>query len=279
MRKQLKLHCGRHFWHTSYTECTHMPFSLLERQAKTTTTTTKKPGHAQSIAPSTSRKYLTILSSLLKIQKSFNLVTFHTLNTNKSDNSLHVSGWTTWNNSQNRYSHMDKCAFFCVHSVASCLLRTQDDETHTCIHLGSTVHLQCVPTELLQDFLMTANWPNVTKVRAVILNPHYSPSSLSAAMCRATMEKLSLSTAWSQSTCHQTCMGVCRDEESVYQVGRLCASIWRLWRLISVLSSTSESLLCMSMCVSILHYSLVTEHSMQALWSSQVCTSPVTLAE
>lgn len=234
----------------------------------------------QSIAPSTSQKYLTILSSLLKMQKSFNVVTFHTLNTNKSDNSLHVSGRTTWNNSQNRYSHMDKCAFFlcafCSILFPSNTRWRDTHNTHTCIHLGSTVHLQCVPTELLQDFLMTTNWPNVTKVRAVILNPHYSPSSLSAAMCRATMEKLSLSTAWSQSTCHQTCMNVCRDEESVYQVGGLCASIWRL---ISVLSSTSESLLWMSMCVSILHYSLVTGHSMQALWSSQVCTSPVTLAE
>lgn len=44
-------------------------------------------------------------------------------------------------------------------------------------------------------------------------------------------------------------------------------------------SAESESFLCMSVCVSVLHCSHVTEHSMEAFWHSQVCTSPVTLAE
>lgn len=73
------------------------------------------------------------------------------------------------------------------------------------------------------------------------------------------------------STCHQMCMTVCRYK-SVYQVGK-CAAVRRF---ISALSSKSESL---SMCVPILRCSRVTEHSMEAFWSSQVCTSPVTLAE
>lgn len=69
------------------------------------------------------------------------------------------------------------------------------------------------------------------------------------------------------STCHQTCMDVCRDE-SLQPVGE-CRGVYG--RFVSALSSKSENLLC----VSILRCSRVTE----AFWSSQVCTSPVTLAE
>lgn len=77
---------------------------------------------------------------------------------------------------------------------------------------------------------MTTNWPNVTKVHVVILNPYYFPSSLSTVVCRATVKKLSLTMAWSQcrvvflSTCHQTCMDVCKDE-SVYRVGE-CEGVY-----------------------------------------------------
>lgn len=114
----------------------------------------------------------------------------------------------------------------------------------------------------------------MTQVHVVIHNPYYSPSSLSTAVCWATVKKWSLTMAWSQyrvvfmSTCHEMCIRVCTRLGSwgVYS---------SKWRFISALSSKSESLLC----VPILRCSRVTEHSTEAFWSSQVCTSPVTLAE
>lgn len=117
----------------------------------------------------------------------------------------------------------------------------------------------------------------MTKVHVVILNPHYSPSSLSTVVCWAVLKKIALTMAWSQyrvvsmNTCHQTCLNVCRGN-SVDQVWKACG---RVWRFITVLSSLSESLLCMP----ILQCSHVTKHGMEAFWPSQICTSPVTLAE
>lgn len=70
------------------------------------------------------------------------------------------------------------------------------------------------------------------------------------------------------------CACLCRDK-SVYQFGKCEVA----WRFITSLSRKSESLWCVPMCMPILHHSRVTEHSMEAFWSSQVCTSPVTLAE
>lgn len=70
----------------------------------------------------------------------------------------------------------------------------------------------------------------MTKVHVVILNPYYSPSSLSTAVCWVAVKKLSLTMAWSQyrvvfmSTCHQTCMDVCRGR-SVCLVGK-CAVVY-----------------------------------------------------
>lgn len=69
----------------------------------------------------------------------------------------------------------------------------------------------------------------MTKAHVVFLNPYYSPSSLSTAVCPAAVKKLSLTMARSQyrvvfmSTCHQTLMNVCRGE-SVHEVGR-CAQV------------------------------------------------------
>ena len=67
------------------------------------------------------------------------------------------------------------------------------------------------------------------------------------------------------SSCHQTCVAVCRYE-SVCQLWAVCRSVWRF---ISALSSESESLLCVSMCVSILRRcSRVAGHSTEAPRSS-----------
>lgn len=58
---------------------------------------------------------------------------------------------------------------------------------------------------------------------------------------------------------------------------RVCLAFRSMCSFISALSS--KSLLCMAVCVPVLHCNRVTEHRMEAFWPSQVCTSPVTLAE
>lgn len=72
-------------------------------------------------------------------RKAFNSTTFNSFG-KKLDNSLCVSGWTAWINSQNRHSHMGKCAFLC----ASCVRQTRTAGTHT---LTCTQDLQSVSTE------------------------------------------------------------------------------------------------------------------------------------
>ncbi len=108
--------------------------------------------------------------------------------------------------------------------------------THTLTHTYR--HLQSVPIEFRAVKLPPDNnWPNVTKAHVVFLNPYYSPSSLSTAVCRVAQKKLSLTMAWSQSrvvfmsTCHQTFMNVCRgmSSEVLSQRDRLPAGFMSNW--------------------------------------------------
>lgn len=139
------------------------------------------------------------------------------------------------NNTINTKDRLDiMCNFFfpygkiciLVHCVASYLLQTHADKSHTrAYYTYNMFEVNLVPRNLL----LTTKWPNVTKVHVVILNPYYSPSSLSAAVCWAAVKKWTLTMAWSQctvvlmSTCHEMCMNVCMLVQ-----GRQCVSVSRV---------------------------------------------------